>query len=85
MIENYIPDWNKVCHPVMSQNFKDKLSWLFLVRNPDFRHLTDDQAHVLSSKKVIALADEMTGLDDPFICQNIMKMLCKIMSEESGT
>jgi hypothetical protein len=53
-------------------------------RNPDFRHLTYDQAHVLSSKKVRA-ADEMTGLNDPFIRQNFMKMLHKITSEESGT
>jgi hypothetical protein len=34
---------------------------------------------------VIAPADEMTGLDDPFICQNFTKTLHNIMSEDLGT
>jgi hypothetical protein len=53
------------------------------MQNPDFRHLTFDQAHALSLKKLIA-ADETTGLDDPFIQHNFTEMLQKIMSEDSG-
>ena len=82
MIESYLPQWKGVSAQYVN-NFRRRVV-LFLMKNPDFRHLTYDQAHALSSKKVIA-ADEMTGLDDPFIQQNFTEMLRKIMSEDSGT
>jgi hypothetical protein len=69
MIKNYIPDWKGVPTQYV-QNFQ---RWvvLFLVKSPDFRHLLYDQAHALTSKKVI-VADEMIGLDDPFIRQKFV-------------
>jgi hypothetical protein len=82
MIESYVPQWKGISAKYVN-NFRRRVV-LFLMKNPDFRHLTYAQAHALSSKKVIA-ADEMTGLDDPFIKQNFTEMLRKIMSEDSGT
>jgi hypothetical protein len=81
MIESYLPQWKGVSAQYVN-NFRRRVV-LFLMKNPDFRHLTYDQASALSSKKLIA-ADEMTGLDDPFIQQNFTEMLRKIMSEDSG-
>jgi hypothetical protein len=70
MLERCLPQWKG-------------LSAQHAMKNPDFRHWTYDQAHALSSKKLIA-TDEMTGLDDPFIQQNFTEMLRKIVSEDSG-
>jgi hypothetical protein len=81
MLECCLPQW-KGLSAQCANNFRRRVV-LFLMKNPDFRHLTYDQAHALSSKKVIA-ADEMTGLDDPFIQQNFTEMLRKIMSKDSG-
>jgi hypothetical protein len=57
---------------------------LFLIKNPNYEHLTYDQAVSLSSKQSMP-ADEMTELDDPFVLQNFTAMLQKIMQEDSGT
>jgi hypothetical protein len=64
-------------------NFRKQIL-LFLIKFPNFEHLTYEQALSLSSKKSMT-TDEMTELDDPFIIQNFTKLLFKIMQEDSGT
>jgi hypothetical protein len=84
LIENYIPEWKGVPAQYVN-NFQICGVVLFLMKNPDFWHLTYAQAHALTSKKMIA-EDKMTGLDDPFIQQTFTtEMLHNIMSEDSGT
>ena len=82
MMENYIPGWRGVSAQYVN-NFRKRML-LFLLQNPDYQHLSYEQARALSSKKSIA-ADEMTGLDDPFINQNFTLLLRKIMQEDSDT
>jgi hypothetical protein len=83
MVENYVPGcWTGI--PVKYiQNFRKRVL-LFLIKNPNYEHLTYKQAVNLSSKKSMA-ADEMTELDDPFVLQNFTAMLQKIMQEDSRT
>jgi hypothetical protein len=82
MVENYVPGWTGIPAKYI-QNFRKRVL-LFLIKNPNYEHLTYEQAVNLSSKKSMA-ADEMTELDDPFVLQNFTAMLRKIMQEDSGT
>jgi hypothetical protein len=82
MVENYVPGWTAIPAQCIG-NFRRRVL-LFLIKNPNYEHLTYDQALNLSSKKTMS-ADEMTQLDDPFILQNFTTMLRKIMQEDSGT
>jgi hypothetical protein len=82
MVENYVSGWTGI--PVQYiTNFHKRLL-LFLIKNPNYEHLTYDQAVSLASKKSMS-ADEMTELDDPFVLQNFTAMLQKTMQEDCGT
>ena len=82
MVENYVPGWTGIPAQYIG-NFRRRVL-MFLIKNPNYEHLTYEQALNLTSKKTMS-SDEMTELDDPFILQNFTTMLRKIMQEDSGT
>ena len=82
MVEKYLPNWTGIPAQYII-NFRQRVL-LFLIKNPNYEHMTYEQAISLTSKKVMS-ANEMTELDDPFVHQNFTAMLRKIMQEDAGT
>ena len=82
MVEKYLPNWRGTDSKYL-MNFRQRVL-LFLIQNPNYEHMTYEQAMSLNSKKLMS-ANEITELDDPFVDQNFTAMLRKIMQEDSGT